>query len=256
MAVQERNSEMVNLLKADFVSKEESIYAFTAYQNLLNGLPGLIGLWTMGGINSTNVLHSGFKTTFDAKNDILGLGTVDPTAGGTLVSAMTVAQADNNTAIAVVDKTTNVGRMAINGEPAGGFQMYDRGSGSWALGIAQRAGDLYLNGKLGGPWTLLPYTNSGGTTWTDYDTSSWAIGAYRIFGDMIFLKGLVKRTAGGSFVIANLPAACRPLRYHLFSVITDTGPGRLDIGTGGDMTLVSGGTTWVSLALPPYSIYA
>lgn len=48
MAVQERNSEMVNLLKADFIHKKDTAYLAGLVMGTLLALPGLVALWPMG----------------------------------------------------------------------------------------------------------------------------------------------------------------------------------------------------------------
>lgn len=252
-AIQERNSEMVKLLEADFVSKRESIYNFTSFNNFLLGIPGLLGLWTTGGVAPVNSLNWLNNSILDVDDDRIGLGTQDPTIGGSITPGITVAQVDNATAFAIVNKTSGAGRFAINGNTSGGFDLFDCFGGGWKIGISQYNGDLYLAGRVAGPWIGLAFTNSGGTTWTDFDVVSWQVGRYKRLGDMVFLQGLVKRTAGTGTVIANLPANYRPPRNILYAAHCDSGLCRIDVATNGDIGLQSGSAGWVSLNLPPFS---
>jgi hypothetical protein len=109
-----------------------------------------------------------------------------------------------------------------------------------------------LHGSFGA-WTNLTYTNSGGTTWTDYG-GVYQPGQYRIVGDMVYIRGLCKRTAGAGGVIATLPAGVRPVNRTLMIAMTNTGEGQIDIYSDGTINLISGGATFVSLNYPPFSI--
>jgi len=101
--------------------------------------------------------------------------------------------------------------------------------------------------EMGDGWKSLPYTNGGGTTWTDFG-SGWQVGQYKKVGDLVFVRGLGKRTAGSGATIATLPSGYRPASYtQLFVTLTDGGVGRIDVGTGGDMSLVTGTAGWVAL---------
>lgn len=103
--------------------------------------------------------------------------------------------------------------------------------------------------EMGDGWKSLSYTNSGGTTWTDYG-GGWQVGQYKKVGDLVFVRGLGKRTAGSGATIATLPSGYRPASYsQLFVTLTDGGVGRIDVGTGGDMSLVAGTAGWVALNL-------
>lgn len=105
------------------------------------------------------------------------------------------------------------------------------------------AGEDWLGMNFGSGWG-----NYGGT---------YVEGEYKKFGDLVFLRGLVARTSGVGTVIANLPVGYRPLNANssvLLEVITDTGQGRVDIDSSGNITQVSGGTTWVSFNAKNFSV--
>lgn len=253
MAVQTRNSEMVDLLSADFVNKRDTAYAWGSLMQMYQGLPGIEGFWSMAAINKDYVQRFGYSSGYDHIHDALGIGTIDPTAGGTITPCITAGQADNSTAFAIVDTVTGQPRMAINGVVNGGFQMYDHAGGVWNLGLVQYGGDAYLNGRVGGPW-LAP---SFGAGWGNYDPATWQVGGYKKFGDLVIMRGLVARTSGVGTTIMTLPAGYVPTKYLLFGVLTDAGLGRIDISTTGTVSLVSGGATWVSFNdIPPFSVVA
>lgn len=48
MAVQERNSEMVSLLSADFIQKTDTVYLAGIITGCILALPGLVAFWPMG----------------------------------------------------------------------------------------------------------------------------------------------------------------------------------------------------------------
>ena len=250
MAIQKRNSEMVDLLKPEFVHKQDSAFAWAMLMQMYNNLPGVAGFWSMGAINKELVQRFSYYSGYDHNFDALGIGVIDPSAGGTITPCITAGQDDNSTAFAIVDRASGNPRMAINGVSNGGFQMYDHAGGVWNLGIVQYGGDAYVNGRLGGAWNGLAY----GAGWGDYDATTWQVGGYKLFGDMVQLRGLVKRSSGVGTTIATLPGGYRPTKQILYATITDSGIGRIDVDTAGIMTLVSGGTGWVSLNLPPFSV--
>ena len=108
---------------------------------------------------------------------------------------------------------------------------------------------------LGSTWTALPYT-TGATTWADFVTGGHQVGQYKKFGDLVFLRGLVKRTSGSGTTIATLPSGYRPASYvQLYNALTDGGAVRVDVNTDGTITLPGGGSpAWISLLLPPFSV--
>ena len=113
--------------------------------------------------------------------------------------------------------------------------------------------DGYLDPSLlgsFGAWIPLAYTNSGGTTWTDF-ASGFQIGQYRKFGDLVFVRGLAKRTAGAGTTIATLPADYRPVTYtQLFGTKASGGIARIDIATSGAIIDADAvGATWITLNL-------
>lgn len=241
---------MVNLLSADFINKRDSAYAWASLMTMYAGLPGISGFWSMAAINKDYIQRFGYTSGYDHIHDALGIGTLDTTAGGTITPCITAGQNDGSTAYAIIDLVTGQPRMSINGEASGGFQMYDYAGGTWNPGYMQYGGDAYHSGRIGGAWNALNY----GAGWGDFDVINWQIGGYRKFGDQVQLRGLVGRTSGVGTTIAVLPVGYRPTNQILFSTISDGGVTRIDINTAGDVGLITGGTSWVSLNLPPFSV--
>ncbi|MHA2069798.1 MAG: hypothetical protein ACXABY_35995, partial [Candidatus Thorarchaeota archaeon] len=84
------------------------------------------------------------------------------------------------------------------------------------------------------------WVNAGGT----YGDA----GYYRDAFDMVRLRGVVKDgTVGAAGVIFALPVGYRPEEDRIFSNYTDTGVGRVEIESGGDVIAKAGGNTWFSL---------
>ena len=101
--------------------------------------------------------------------------------------------------------------------------------------------DPVITGSTGA-WTGLSY----GSGWTSYG-SGYQAGQYKKVGDLVFLRGLVGRTSGVGVTIATLPSGYRPPAQCLYIMNTNTGAGRLDIQTDGQIVATSGGTDWVQL---------
>lgn len=112
------------------------------------------------------------------------------------------------------------------------------------------SGNIQASARVGGAWTNLTYTNAGGTTWADF-AGGFQIGQYKKFGDLVFVRGLAKRTAGAGTTIATLPSGFRPsTSTQLFSSLAYGGAGRVDIDTSGNIVDMNGvGATWISLNL-------
>ena len=77
-----------------------------------------------------------------------------------------------------------------------------------------KAGNVAFGGTLGGAWTGLSY----GTGWVDYG-GGYQAGQYKKVGDLVFLRGLVRRTttSAGDITIGTLPAGYRPAARLMMS---------------------------------------
>jgi hypothetical protein len=122
---------------------------------------------------------------------------------------------------------------------------------SQITGALATTGDFSVGGDLGA-WGGISF----GSGWANYG-SGWQTGEVRKFGCLIQLRGLVYRFTGTGTTICTLAIGQRPPANVLLSVITDSGIGRIDVQTDGNVVHQSGGTTWVSLSsAAPFSIKA
>lgn len=59
MAIQQRNAEMVNLLKADFIHKQDTVYLAGIVAGSILMLPGLVAFWPMSvALDDDNTLYA------------------------------------------------------------------------------------------------------------------------------------------------------------------------------------------------------
>ena len=85
--------------------------------------------------------------------------------------------------------------------------------------------------------------------WSDYGRNHNTNGYRRTSYGIVTLKGLVQRTSGSNTVIGTLPSSYWPAEKLSFQ--TSTNPNiqsDIDIDTNGDVIMVSGSGTWISLA--------
>jgi len=220
---------------------------------------GLIRMYASSGINMQEAGGGGISSSYDPHAlqwwpDVsnlsgapsLSIGEAKPTSG--LLSGWNLANFD------LIPNGSTATRIWLRayGQGTGNDASVLLYGGSQALGAVSEvdltADQIVITGNLGS-WSSLPYTNGGGTTWTDFG-SGWQVGQYKKMGDLVFVRGLCKRTAGSGATIATLPSGYRPASYsQLFVTLTDGGVGRIDVGTGGDISLVAGTAGWVSLNL-------
>jgi hypothetical protein len=111
--------------------------------------------------------------------------------------------------------------------------------------IDMNGNDIYDIGKLGDGWLNL--SGNYGSGWTSYG-SGYQVPQYRAVGDLIFLRGLVARTAGVGITICTMPSGYRIADDDLQRVETSSGPGSITIAPSGTINLTTGGATWVSLS--------
>jgi hypothetical protein len=111
------------------------------------------------------------------------------------------------------------------------------------------SGNFAVTGNLG-TWTNLTYE----TGWVDFGGGLQG-GQYRKIGDLVFLRGICKRTSGVATTITTLPSLHRPPAPLLFNVLSNDALGRVDLSTGGVLSLTIGSATYVNLSdIPPISI--
>lgn len=93
--------------------------------------------------------------------------------------------------------------------------------------------------RFGEAWTTVSYTAAGGTTWTYYTAGQTA--QYKKIGDLVMIRGLVKRTAGTGQTIFTLPSGYRPGRAVGFSVVSNGVSAFVRIQTDGQVIHAAGG---------------
>ena len=120
--------------------------------------------------------------------------------------------------------------------------VYINDTSTGLVSISAGGGATTFGGRIGEAWQNLSF----GSGWVDYG-GAYQIGQYKKVGDLIFLRGLVKRTSGSGTTITTLPSGYRPPAQLLFGVHTNTGFGRLDIDSSGNVSLQGGGADWVQL---------
>ena len=115
------------------------------------------------------------------------------------------------------------------------------------------SGDIDMNGNdivdigtLGTTWTNLDSYFAAG--WGHYG-SGYANGQFKKVGDLIILRGLVKRSSGSSATIATLPSGYRPSGTVVFKADSGSAHARIDISSSGEVILIVGDpTNYVSLS--------
>jgi hypothetical protein len=96
-------------------------------------------------------------------------------------------------------------------------------------------------------WTAPTLTNS----WSNY--ASFAAAGYKKTADgTVHIKGLVRNgtvSATSTGNIFTLPTGYRPSELRMFTVVSSTGTGRLDVNTDGSVRAVTGSNTYFSLEI-------
>lgn len=309
MAVQKRNSEMVDLLRADFIHKNDTAYGwamlnqmyttipgitgfwsmaaiskedtsqqFTGWDDLpnlvglwtmseisqedlsyrwvstldlMNELPGVIGLWEMGAISKDDKIYLGNQTWYDLTNEQLFVYGTGITSDARLV----VGRGSGGEGTAVMVGTTY--RSHFNYSAAEntyirggklGSSVYIQDNAIGDVNICDGGGIISSNlGILGMAWISLPLTNSGGTTWANFG-APYQTAQYKRLGDIVWVRGLVTRTAGAGPTIAQLPALFRPPVQIIRQVISNELNARLDIDTTGNIITDASYNSWMEIS--------
>lgn len=234
--VQERNSEMVEILSSDFVKRKDSTYQAGALAGAIMALPGIVSFWPMG-VALDHISSMRFEE--------IVVGSVEKPAAnldvhrGTFPSGTAIFRGTTN--ITHFNYYENEDTYIRGGKSTSQVVIGDVGSGG--VNIAAGGAPTIFGGRIGSVFTGFSF----GSGWADFGGGN-ALGSYKKIGDIVLLRGLVTRVSGVAGLIGNLPAGFRPTAIELFDVHTDTGLGRVQVSTTGDMTLLSGGAGWVSLA--------
>lgn len=120
--------------------------------------------------------------------------------------------------------------------------VYINDANTGLVSLAAGGGATTFGGRVGEAWQNLSF----GSGWTDYG-GAYQIGQYKKVGDLIFLRGLVKRTSGSGTTIATLPSGYRPSAQTLFVTISSDLLARIDIDTSGNIVMAIGSAAWISL---------
>lgn len=88
------------------------------------------------------------------------------------------------------------------------------------------------------------------TGWQNYTgASGYQLAAYRKNPlGRVELRGMVERASGALTTILTLPVGYRPAKSEVFTVYTNTGVGRIDLQSDGQVVLAGGGVGFVSLS--------
>ncbi|RYU94236.1 Kelch repeat-containing protein [Emticicia agri] len=120
------------------------------------------------------------------------------------------------------------------------------GSGSIPANLSI-TGNLNIGGQLQNieSFTAASLINS----WVNYDAPTYAAAAfYKDKKSLVYLKGIIKDgTTTSSTVLFNLPVGYRPAEISVFAVLNGASYGRVDIFPNGDVKIISGGNTFLSL---------
>lgn len=114
-----------------------------------------------------------------------------------------------------------------------------------------------ITGAVSASYSVPPQTNVGEletvkapaltNSWANYGASYANSGYSRTEDGVVSLRGMVSSGTVGA-VIFTLPMGYRPVNQLVFTVITSSGIGRLDIFPNGDVALASGGNEYVSIS--------
>jgi hypothetical protein len=100
-------------------------------------------------------------------------------------------------------------------------------------------------------WTNLTLLNN----WVNFDPTLYPAASYRMVGDMVQLRGLIKSGTIGQN-ITNLPVGFRAQRIVHLPVASENAFGMVRISVNGDMNAVVGTNGWFDLANIQYSVTA
>jgi hypothetical protein len=110
-------------------------------------------------------------------------------------------------------------------------------------------GPIGVTGNDGEPAPVAAWTNPVLlNSWVDYGTDTYEPAGYYLDRKRVFIKGLIKNGVMNT-TLFNLPVGFRPPLNFIIPVLTDGGPGSMEIRNTGDVVLGSGGTNaWVSIS--------
>jgi len=153
-----------------------------------------------------------------------------------------IQHADSNDTLNLVSEYGNVAiKAAVTlGSDSEAEYLTIKAGGNVGIGQTNPSYKLDVNGsfqstQMGDTWSSLSF----GSGWTNYG-GAYLVAAYKKVGDLVFVRGLVKRTSGVGTTIGTLPIGCRPSAYHLAAVACGTGYAEIEIQTTGVISLRTG----------------
>lgn len=126
----------------------------------------------------------------------------------------------------------------------GHTEATDAQMSGWSISRKPLLGEYTLKKQgLVNTWQALTLVNG----WVNYG-DTWQTARYKKVGSIVSLQGLIKSGSMGSF-LAQLPEGFRPGGGKLiFAVQTDTGQGRVDVQSDGNIVAQGGGNAYFSLS--------
>lgn len=156
---------------------------------------------------------------------------------------------DSNDTLTLVSEYGNVSikAAATLGSDSEAEYITVKAGGNVGIGQTSPSYKLDVNGSfqatsVGDTWTGLSF----GSGWTNYG-SGYQDAQYKKVGDLVFLRGTVKRTSGSSTTIGTLPSGYRPASYNQHIVSSSGTFGQVDIANTGVMFLIAGTSSLISL---------
>lgn len=229
-------AEVANAQKAFGMGTAAALDVGTANGNLLRMTS--TGLWGLGQTTTGNLL-----TNLDANDTPAGFYSYSSASTGTLPTGTTFG-----TLIVIRGATTNnnalITQLAINIDN-NAIQSRNYVGNTWSAWKT-----FYTQANVDdSKWvTVSTFLNN----WTNYDSANWPVAQYRKVGSQVFLKGLVKNGNTGEGVpMFVLPTDCRPPTNVVTNPVNASASsltvGRLDINKNGNVCMVYGSNTYVSL---------
>ena len=177
--------------------------------------------------------------TFGPGNRMISL-----TSGGAGIALS--ANANNNTVYADEFTTVLFDTFSSNNTLYGGNSLTDNGTSNARISRTNNAVQL---SNLYRESTIAPTLATG---WNNASpTNRTSAGYWKDAQGDVHLQGYVGYSSGGSSLIFTLPAGYVPARAQILTVTTNTGVGsvlvnQLGSGSEGQITILTGGTGWVS----------
>lgn len=158
---------------------------------------------------------------------------VDATDGNALRLSATY---DGSTAGSTIELTTNSASKVV--------QLIAQVTTAGLSRIVLKADTINVEGNIGEAWTNVTYT----TGWVDFG-GGFTGAQYKKVGDLIFLRGLCKRTSGVATTMFTLPVNYRPSSSIIFAQLSNDALARVQVDTTGAVTMSFGtATSWVNLS--------